>query len=246
MSYTKQNFTNGQVLKAEHLNAMEDAIYDFYDKENSEKTVLLVGDSLMAGNGWTGGYGNCIKEMFPNFTIHNYAVSGTMLFNDEILEQCYTYYNAGLTEPDIIIVDGGGNDFLNRKDIGECSMDTNLAPDTTNSVCSYLEKLFSTIRTTWGSAKLLFIIPHSMYMWDDGSTVPGVPSPKVQKEYWDAVRNVCEKWGVPIADTFKNGNVNYNATSLSTFFMDDDTMHLNEAGYRRVAPIINREILNLL
>ena len=35
------------------------------------KTILCAGDSLMRGNGWLGGFKNCLAESHPDTTIDN-------------------------------------------------------------------------------------------------------------------------------------------------------------------------------
>lgn len=63
MAYTKQNFTEGQVLKAEHLNKMEQGIIDnenaLADKQpkgnyaTEEYVAQKVGEAQLGGNGQT-------------------------------------------------------------------------------------------------------------------------------------------------------------------------------------------------
>lgn len=47
MAYTKQNFTNGMTLDAEHLNKMQDAIIELYDLVEQSRIDVQVTDSAL-------------------------------------------------------------------------------------------------------------------------------------------------------------------------------------------------------
>ena len=210
------------------------------------KKILCIGDSLMLGNGWEGGYANCIAENHPGANISNIAVSGAKLIGGEIFGQITDYYVAGNTTPDIIIFDGGGNDFVNRSELGTGMLESSFINGTSTTTCDALENMINGIKNVYPFAKLLYISTPPMQQWNDGDVIPGVPTPAVQREYLDAIEKVLAKWSIPIADIYRNGNVtSINASQLGEFFMSGDTIHLNEAGYRQVAPVIE-DALNKL
>ena len=210
------------------------------------KKILCIGDSLMAGNGWEGGYANCIKENHPTVEITNIAVSGAKIIGGEIFGQVTDYYVAGNTSPDIIIFDGGGNDFMNRSTLGTGKLDSSFTNGTSDTTCDALETMINGVKTVYPFTKLLYISTPPMQQWDDGNVVVGVPTPSVQREYLDAIEKVLAKWSIPIADIYRNGNVtSMNASQLGEFFMSGDTVHLNEAGYRQVSSVVE-DALNKL
>lgn len=211
------------------------------------KTIVCIGDSLMAGDGWSGGYANCIKENHPTANIENLAVSGSQIAGGGIFAQITEYYVAGKTVPDIIIFDGGGNDFINRATLGTGLLDSSFLNNTSDTTCDALETMINGVKTVYPFAKLLYVSTPPMQQWDDGNVIPGVPTPAVQREYLDAIEKVLAKWSVPVADIYRNGNVtSMNASQLGEFFLTGDTIHLNEAGYRRVSPVIEDAINKLV
>jgi lysophospholipase L1-like esterase len=204
----------------------------------------------MAGNGWTGGYANCIKENHPDVTITNLAVTGKMLINNEIFQQLIDYASAGGTQPDILLIDGGGNDCINRVELGTANLDSSYPSGWTATTCDSLESMIYNIKTVYPFTKLLFIMPYPMMQWvDENGTdvIPGVPAPSMQRKYYDEIEKVLMKWGVPIVDLYRNSNLtSANMSQLANFFMGGtDTLHLNEAGYRRVAPVIEDALKKL-
>lgn len=211
----------------------------------TNKKIVCIGDSLMYGSGWIGGYANCIKENHPEADIENIAISGTTLVNDSIFSQIIGYYKQGKQAPDLIIFDGGGNDFINRATLGEVA-EVTCAVNDSSTTCGALENMINAIRNTYPKAKLLYISTPPMYQWGDGTIVPGIPTAKVQREYLDAIEKVLDKWSVAIADIHRNGNVtSYTVNQTKEFFMENDTIHFNENGYRHVAPVIE-DALNKL
>lgn len=214
----------------------------------SGKSIVCIGDSLMAGEGWTGGYANCIKEVHPDVNITNIAVSGATLVNinpadNTIYAQIIAYADAGGVAPDLIIFDGGGNDFIYRLPLGTGALDSSFINGVQTTTCDALEYLIYTIKNAWPTTKLLYVTTPPMAQWDDTSVTPSVPEPDIQREYLDAIEKVLNKWGIPIADIYRDGNVaSYVAPLINTYYVDGDTVHLKEAGYRAVAPVIEAAI----
>ena len=214
------------------------------------KKILCLGDSLMYGNGWSGGYSNCIKENHPTVNITNVAASGATISplegsTNHLVTQLGNYKTVVGVTPDIILMDGGGNDMIQRTEIGTGKLDSSYSNGTYNTTCDALEFTLSQIFSVYPTAKLLFIIPHPMVSGGDNTVIPGVPTPDVQRQYWDAIEKVLNKWAVPIADTYRNGNTTSVLTGHSSFFVENDGIHLNEAGYRRVAPVIEDALRKL-
>lgn len=250
----KVDKVDGKTLSTNDLTDELKANYDdAVDKAHTHtdplagKHIVCIGDSLMAGNGWTGGYANCIQENHPDVTITNLAVSGARFINGEIFGQITTYYVDGGVAPDIIIFDGGGNDFINRETLGTANLASSFTNSVNTTTCDAVEELINNTLTVYPNSKLLWISTPPMHQWDDGSTIPGVPTPTVQRQYLDEIEKVLMKWGIPMADLYREGNVSsLNASQLGTFFLDgNDTVHLNEAGYRRVAPVIEAALKKL-
>lgn len=226
-------------------NSEFDSKLNDYLAENDKlagKHIVCMGDSLVYGYGWEGGYANCIKEKHPDVTIDNIAVSGALMIHGGILSQIADYNTSGGKEPDIVLFDGGGNDFLGRVTLGEVDMTTSAVTGGATTTCDALELLIFNVKKTYPCAKLMYVSTPPMVK---SSTDTGIPSPAVQREYLDAIEKVLLKWGIPMADLYRNGNISSAIpTQLQAFFLDD-CIHLNEAGYRHVAPVIE-DALNKL
>ena len=76
MSYTKQNFADGNVLTAEHLNNMENALLSKWHG----KKISVLGDSILYGVGLSDRVKENITTLLQNMTgatVTNYGISGT-------------------------------------------------------------------------------------------------------------------------------------------------------------------------
>lgn len=209
----------------------------------NNKRVVIIGDSIAAGNGWAGGYANIIAEQNPSAIITNLAVQGTKITGGGIFGQITDYYVAHAEDrsydPDLIIICGGGNDFINRETIGTLNMDSTYPAGDSETFANALETMFYSTKTVYPYAKIVYMTLPMMQQWDDGSTVPGVPVASVQKSYWDVARNACEKWCIPVCDLFKDGGItSANASQLGSFYLTNDTIHFNENGYRVTYPVL--------
>lgn len=212
------------------------------------KTILCLGDSLMAGNGWKGGFANCIQENHPEATIINLGTSGAALIQSEnfIPGQISAYNEAGAPIPDVVIFDGGGNDGMARVEFGTGVLNTPYTNGVLTTTCDALDYMLAYIRQNWPDTRVLYINTPKLMPWvkDGVEVVPGPPFLNTQTEHTELLEAVCRKWGVPIADLHRKSQIpSYSQAILAKYFID--TIHYNEAGYRAVSPIIEQELKNL-
>lgn len=212
------------------------------------KKVLCLGDSLMAGDGWAGGFANCLQENHPTAEVINIAVSGaTLIQNDTgkfVYNQFKAYKDAGGEAPDLVIFDGGGNDCLYRANMGTGKLDSCYINGHNGTMCDALESLIYAIQTAWPNTKLLYVTTPLAMQWADTTKVPSVPTPDVQMEYLVAREKVLEKWGIPKADIRRDSCLTSCISGKASVYYGD-SLHLNEAGYRYVSPVIE-DALNKL
>lgn len=227
---------------------MDDLIYSIYNKINTgkldNKRVVIIGDSIASGNGWTGGYANILEEKYPTATIVNLAVAGAKITGGGVFGQITDYYVAHAEDrsydPDLIIVCGGGNDFINRETIGTLNMTSTYPAGDSATFANALEVMFNSTKTVYPYARIVYMTLPMMQQWDDGNVIPGVPIASVQKSYWDVARSACEKWSIPVCDLFKDGGItSANASQLGSFYLANDTIHFNENGYRVTYPVLD-------
>lgn len=262
MSYNPTVWKNGDLITAEKLNKLENGLRDMELTPGPEgpqgpqgppgpsgemvdklsgKLVLMMGDSLMQGGKWDGGFANCIKENHPTATVINLGKDGKHLIDGEIGAQIMEWrsQNSGVT-PDIVIVNGGGNDFLDSKELGTPALDNTEPLNNSDTVCSALDTMFWYIFDRYPTTRIFFITGPLI------AKIETIPAPEVQLQYYDALRKVCEKFGVPVIDLTKNAQIPPSVTTLCKKYYDTDPIHLNEAGYRRVSAYIENVLLSNL
>lgn len=176
----------------------------------SDKNLLIFGDSIMFGSG-NGGFGvGEYLEKDLGFKLFKYCVGGarTGYYKGKswIVEQVRSAVNDGV-KPDYIIFNGFTND-CNMTDGKNCDVPlgeiTDLPPEdifgissenTTFSGC--FESVVCAFKKYFPQAKLLFVRPHKM----------GRRGDKVQKEYGERAVQICLKYGVAVADIYKESGL---------------------------------------
>lgn len=204
------------------------------------KKILLLGDSVGAGNGWQGGFANCILEDYPEAIVNNGAVSGARLVNKEIYGELVTAFTNGFAA-DYIVFDGGGNDLLLGAPNGTLDMDTYTADGygndfDANSIVGAFEYLVTNMQKFFPNAKVVF---YNLYKLHPEATELTYAR---QREVWTLLRQVAEKYGVSYVDLYNKGNFSPNSEEQWNAFMYD-WVHINEAGYRRFWPLLEQGIL---
>lgn len=205
------------------------------------KNVLLIGDSVGSGAGWSGGFANLISEDFSGVTVNNASVSGALFAGESIYYQMATAFQSGFVA-DYIVVDGGGNDMLNDKPLGELNPDLYSTDGygkefDTGTLIGAFEHLVTNAQKFYPNAKIIF---YNLYKLHPTSTK--VPYAK-QRQVWELLREGCKKYGVRYVDLYDEGNFTPNSTEQWNAFMYD-WVHINEAGYRRLWPLIRTALLN--
>ena len=145
---------------------------------------------------------------------------------------------------DHILIDGGINDYYNSRPLGEVTQDGASSFDRM-TVCGGLETIFTHIRSKAPSAKTVFVLVHDVSETAQKKNELGLTF----LDYSAAIKGVCEKYGVEIADCgsrLKTGDV--EASRQYTYlrygiYPDGDGLHPNEAGYRRFyVPVIEEKL----
>ena len=77
----------------------------------------------------------------------------------------------------------------------------------------------------WHDKKICFILTTNTYRRPN------------QKTYFDTIKQICEKWGVPYLDLYTKGRLNTNIEIMKNNYTSDwqgtpDGLHPNEEGYK--------------
>ena len=193
------------------------------------KTIVLIGDSTISGDGWpeSGGFEKLIKEKYPNCQVTNLGSGGTTLANNGVWNQINPYYESE-HPADIVIIGAGINDLASGAPIGTFD-NTNFSP------WEYFDE-----STTCGALEMI-LASLLGYMYQDAKVFyfNAISSNSGQIEFWDTIKQICQKWSVPFLDFAREGCINVEANGsvyLSNY------LYLNEAGYRRLWPMLDHAL----
>lgn len=239
MVYTKTDWKSGDTITAEKLNHLEEGVASALSATLNGKKILIIGDSINAGAGWSGGFANLIREEFPHAEVQNMAVSGAKLTENEIFSQLGNSYISGFL-PDVIMMDGGGNDLLLSHEMGELNLDTYSDGVDTSTILGAMEFLFYRAQKYIPTAKIVFF---NVYKIAPITTeLATVPDYSVQKNFWTSVGEMCDKYGVFYVDFWGKSGITPAISEKVIQYMYD-VLHINESGYRFLWPILRNAIL---
>ena len=206
-----------------------ETFYDYeYLKGANEKeiigTILVAGDSIAYGAGYTGGYANIIAKRNPKANIINYGISGTTVsvrdgYNNSVVEIIDTMQG----EADHVILEGGVNDSWCEIEFGQYDLSGNLSPSTIfdeHTFCGAVESMFMKAHEKWPNAIIYYIIPM-------------VADKYYTNKYLSAARELCTKWGIVPIDIRESGLCFCNAKIKEAYSYNGDGVHPNSAGYEK-------------
>lgn len=228
--------------------------------------ILALGDSICYGarnsnKGFVGDLGHDYKNVgLSSATLSNYTTSVTNI-PDQLV---------GVTDydPDIIIANGGVNDYYKGVSLGELSAvpvttDTEAEALDRSTVMGGLEYLLYKMITLYPKAQRFFLITHKTYAtaysgasvrayWPTTANQAGY----TQQELHDAIVRCCELYNVKVIDVYKDSLINtlyddyrsdvaYNddKSKTNTEYVDSDGIHPMAYGYKEgYVPLIKQAI----
>lgn len=193
-------------------------------------SMLILGDSQMAGAGWEGGYANCISEDYSHVKIFNLAQNGSLLSNGDIRAQWEFYLSKGLPMPDFVLLDGGINDlsYMRREDFENAGL---------AAVYESLRSLIEQIQEASPDTHIIYTIMPPYQEWKDSEGGP--PSYDIQDLYWKYMNIIASTYdGVTVLDLFSLNPFHYPCAECHHENFAD-SIHLNEAGYRKTYEYID-------
>lgn len=216
--------------------------YDWLDVEIPEiesslkgKTVVNFGDSIAENRTESRSYSVQLHEKVGTINSLNYAVGGATVSEIDgqtmgcILEQvrtCISGHPSSSYSYDIILIDGGANDYSQSREVGSVVKTSNhysLADYTaeydTETFLGALEECFKLLRNEYLSAIIVFVIPHKHNRLDD-----------TWQSMVDGMRQACEKWSVACLDIDKYGQLNSRITAMRSLYTDEGGTHQNTLG----------------
>lgn len=160
--------------------------------ELRSKIIALDGDSIVAGAGYSGGYGKLLG-IAHQMRVYNIAVGGgTMAANTYQGTTARHWICRSITnmyaDADYAIVEGGANDSMLGVTLGTLSSGYDATLDDT-TFYGAVESVFKQMTIKFAGKKYGFIIPHQ----HTAGMNPG-------GGYYNAIMECAKKWGVPVLD----------------------------------------------
>ena len=176
------------------------------------KTASFYGDSITEQNAhYTKGYHAWVKELLGLASYNNYGTSSYKVSN------VYSKVNEISDSADIVFVMCGVNDQTFSVPLGA------MGDTTTGTTYGSLHLLCNALKTKYPTSIIVFITPAYQTKYPHNS---GVTSYEVSK----AIREVCQKFAIPVYDNFVLSGI-YD-TNLSVFTTDN--CHWNDTGHEMV------------
>ena len=218
------------------------------------KKLLVFGDSIINGSGNNGiGVGEYLAEHL-GFEMKKYCIGGARVGfypnKNWMVEQIREAVN-NRESADYIVFNGFTNDcnMSNGKtcdvplgDISEGfeNFDIFAVQKEGSTFSNCFENIIHALKKYFPQAKLLFVRPHNMGRRDD----------YFQRLYGERAVEICEKWGVPVADIYKDSDLNTFLPDHRDKYTADtygwgtgDCTHPNATGYlEKYMPIIEESI----
>jgi lysophospholipase L1-like esterase len=206
-----------------------------------------VGDfSQHRGFGWAGRIGEEHGMVWRNFGRNG----GTVTPLDTVAQGLWltTQADSALAEypkADYVIFEGGCNDAdrLDLAGLGALASGC-YAPESDEDFTGAFETLILKLVTSFPNARLGYIVAPKMGTAGDYGS-----GTNRYRKFFDRAVEVCEKWGIPVLDLWKESPLNPMLTVHFDSTLDEaganeagkfytDGQHLTLAGYKRISPKI--------
>ncbi len=219
-----------------------------------DKNVVFFGDSITANRDWW------VTDMLRQTEFKsylNYAISGatwshtaTTAYNTNptggpispdnvIWNQINKYIAGGDSDPDIVVIMAGTNDYL--RDKGSASVAFDGSPQTADptdklTVATAFRFCCELIKSTYPDARIIVTSP-----------IPRAEATQPATEECRTVINDCAlQMGIEFIDQYHNIGIYGYGESVSLHYLDADTVHPSEAGNTLIGEFMSRKLYNLI
>ena len=134
-------------------------------------------------------------------------------------------------DADYIIFEGGINDYLANKRLGEITIDMTGVVDTT-TVIGGMEYICRQLLEKCAGKKIVYVITHKSktHTWTK-NRLGGSRDYKTWTDYHDAIVSVLKKYSIPCVDLFENSAFCTELEAFLSYTMNNDGVHPNKEGY---------------
>lgn len=244
------------------INRTNGSVYRDWTTDNTLQPmkILALGDSICAGyrnggKGFVGDLGLPYKNIgVSGATISNKVTSVTNIPNQLTAESGY--------DPDIIIADGGINDYTHGAPLGTvptkpASTEAEANALNRDTVSGALGFLFYTMIKKYPKAQRFFVIVHKMYYPAGDMYYPTFSNGSyTQQDLHDLTVEMCHLYNVKVIDVYNDGIINtlfpeyvsptdYDSDTSVTYtqYVNSDGIHPLDLGYREgYVPLVRQAI----
>ena len=214
----------------------------------ADMSAVFVGDSITYGHGTTLIYYNVLKDLLALKTVTGMGVGGSCFSTKSDYgtanSPLVTRYQ-NIPDADLIVVFMGTNDYGHETPMGTIEDTTDVSfYGAVNVVVKGIVEAHPTSRIVFctplhrygfGTSKLLgtaFTYDHIKNGQDH-----------TLKDYVDALKEVCERYSIPVIDLFSQSGLNPSISQIKDLYFPDG-LHPNEAGHTKLAHLMYK-YLNL-
>lgn len=224
--------------------------YEKYKELFEGKTISVIGDSYFFGKDLldTKNQSGPSQDAWPslfarkyNMTFNNYGISGSTISNyagDSYNPMVDRWTDIADNNPDIILVEGGRNDYSQDVPIGE------LGDGNEGTFKGATEYLISSLKEKFPNALIIGVTCWKVNL-REGTNALGLYS----NHYGYAFADVCEEMGIPCINAMDSEAMGVYMTNeyfRGRFCIKaGDVSHLNEKGMKLVLPAFEKQIYNI-
>lgn len=214
--------------------------------------VNFLGDSITEGCGASSPekhFISILKEKYGFAEARNYGIGGTRIARQSEIKDPNQIRDKDFLmrvpemeqDADLIVVFGGTNDYGNGQAALGCIDD-----DTVYTFYGAVKELCKMLINKYPTSSIVFITP--LHRWNEnGGLGTWKPDGVVQHplcDYVKAVKDVCERYSVPVLDLFGYGSMPIHIGEWGKIYTDDG-LHPNDKGYAFLAEKLGKFLENL-
>ncbi len=212
------------------------------------KTAVFVGDSITFGAGCDGQkYWEILKDELGFSQVTGMGVNGSCIseqsdYGTERNPLINRYQD--IPEVDLIQIFMGTNDYGHGTPLG------NIDDTTDVSFYGALNVILPSLQQKYPTARIVVVTPLHRYNANAGATeltydyLPHPVTGKTLADYVDALKEVCQRYSIPVIDLFNISGINPSVESMKDMYMPDG-IHPNAKGHELIANLMKQH-LNLL
>lgn len=214
-------------------------------KFSKGKKVVFLGDSITEGVGASRPE-NCFVRVFAGLSgaeVFNYGIGGTRIAKQKTPSenpQIDSYFASrveGMIEgADYAFVFGGTNDFGH----GDAPLGK-FGDKTADTFYGGLYELYAKLCGKYPAARIVAITPLHRLSENEPYNENQVKRTAMLSDYVNAVREVAQKFSLPVLDLYANANIQPQIEQIRGLYMPDG-LHPSDLGHRRIAEMLCRFI----